>query len=101
VQWRQDVAATIITVAAADILLFLSPATRCAAHGRIEADLARMRAFDLGPGVKEWRRARAAQGWYRMRQQQAARLGSCPSGPLDGCGVGAASKWHRNLRRDF
>ena len=42
------------------------------ARGRVEAHLARMLAFDFAPGVKEWRRACAAQGWYWTREQYAA-----------------------------
>jgi len=34
------------------------------------------------PGVKEWRRARAAQGWYRMCPQQANLPGELP-GPFE------------------
>jgi hypothetical protein len=34
------------------------------ARARVEAHLARMLTFDFQPGVKEWRRACAAQGWY-------------------------------------
>jgi hypothetical protein len=39
------------------------------AHARVEAHLAQMLAFDFEPGVKEWRRACAAQGWYWTREQ--------------------------------
>jgi hypothetical protein len=52
------------------------------ARARIEAHLARMLAFDFEPGVKEWRRACAAQGWYWTREQQADLLGELP-GPFE------------------
>jgi hypothetical protein len=52
------------------------------ARARVEAHLARMLAFDLQPGAKEWRRACAAQGWYWTREQQADLLGELP-GPLE------------------
>jgi hypothetical protein len=39
------------------------------ARTRVEAYFARMLAFDFEPGVKEWRRSCAAQGWYWTRQQ--------------------------------
>jgi hypothetical protein len=52
------------------------------ARARIEAHLARMLAFDFEPGVKEWRRASAAQGWYWAREQQAALGGNLP-GPFE------------------
>lgn len=42
------------------------------ARARVEAHLARMLAFDFEPGVKEWRRACTAQGWYWTRDQYAA-----------------------------
>jgi hypothetical protein len=52
------------------------------ARARVEAHLARMLAFDFEPGVKEWRRACAAQGWYWTREQQADLLGGLP-GPFE------------------
>jgi len=52
------------------------------ARVRVEAHLARLLAFDFEPGVKEWRRACAAQGWYWSRQQQADLLGELP-GPFE------------------
>lgn len=48
------------------------------ARARVEAHLARMLAFDFEPGVKEWRRACAAQGWYWTREQQADLFGELP-----------------------
>jgi len=38
------------------------------ARARVEAHLSRMLAFDFELGVKEWRRACAAQGWYWTRE---------------------------------
>jgi len=127
-EWRQDVAPTVITMAAemgpdeltmravahrmglqdpqvwrvlpkgrADILFLIAAdlQTRQAkavakhdglhkrtARARVEAHLARMLAFDFQPGVKEWRRACAAQGWYWTREQQVELLGRLP-GPLE------------------
>jgi hypothetical protein len=127
-KWRQDVAPTVITMAAemgpdeltaravaqrmglqdpqiwralpkgrADILflvacdLQLRQAEAVKRHdglrkrsvrARIEAHLTRMLAFDFGPGVKTWRRACAAQGWYWAREQYAI-LSSDAEGPLD------------------
>lgn len=52
------------------------------ARARIEAHLARMLGFDFAPGVKEWRRACAAQGWYWTREQQAGLMGELP-GPFE------------------
>jgi hypothetical protein len=52
------------------------------ARARVEAHLAQMLAFDFEPGVKEWRRACAAQGWYWTRTQQADLLGELP-GPFE------------------
>jgi hypothetical protein len=49
------------------------------ARARVEAHLARMLAFDFQPGVKDWRRASAAQGWYWTREQQADLLGELPT----------------------
>ena len=126
--WRQDVAPTVIAMAAemgpdeltmravahrmelqdpqvwrvlpkgrSDILFLVASdlqirqATAVAKHdglrkrtvlARVEAHLAEMLAFDFEPGVKEWRRACAAQGWYWTREQQAALLGELP-GPLE------------------
>lgn len=51
------------------------------ARARIEAHLGQMLAFDFEPGVKEWRRACAAQGWYWTREQQADLWRELP-GPL-------------------
>jgi hypothetical protein len=51
------------------------------ARARVEAHLARMLAFDFEPGVKSWRRACAAQGWYWSREQQADLMGELP-GPF-------------------
>jgi len=45
-----------------------------------------MLAFDFEPGVKAWRRACAAQGWYWTAQD-------CPTAiPLIECGLAAGSK---------
>ena len=52
------------------------------ARARVEAHLAQLLAFDFEPGVKEWRRACAAQGWYWTRAQQAELLGELP-GPFE------------------
>jgi hypothetical protein len=52
------------------------------ARARVEAHLARMLQFDFQPGVKEWRRACLAQGWYWTREQFAM-LSSAPEGPLE------------------
>ena len=49
---------------------------------RVEAHLALMLAFDFEPGVKKWRRACAAQGWYWTRQQQVDLGGELP-GPFE------------------
>jgi hypothetical protein len=38
-----------------------------------------MLAVDFQPGVKDWRRACAAQGWYWTREEQAALLGELPA----------------------
>jgi hypothetical protein len=38
-------------------------------RARVEAHLARMLAFDFDPGVRAWRRACSAQGWYWTREQ--------------------------------
>jgi hypothetical protein len=38
-----------------------------------------MLAFDFQPGVTDWRRACAAQGWYWTREEQAALLGELPA----------------------
>jgi len=51
-------------------------------RARVEAHLARMLAFDFEAGVKEWRRAWPAQGWYWTREQQAELLGELP-GPFE------------------
>lgn len=51
-------------------------------RARIEAHLARMLAFDFEPGVKAWRRACAAQGWYWTREQQVGLFGQLP-GPFE------------------
>jgi len=48
------------------------------ARARVEAHLALMLAFDFQPGVREWRRACAAQGWYWTREQQAHLWGELP-----------------------
>lgn len=48
----------------------------------VAAHLARMLAFDIEPGVKEWRRAGAARRWYWTRRQQADLLGELP-GPFE------------------
>jgi hypothetical protein len=42
-----------------------------AGGARVEAHLARMLAFDIEPQLRAWRRACAAQGSYRPREQQA------------------------------
>jgi hypothetical protein len=52
------------------------------ARARVEAHLAQLLAFDFEPGVKEWRRACAAQGWYWTRAQQAELWGELP-GPFE------------------
>jgi len=52
------------------------------ARARVEAHLVRMLAFDFQPGVKEWRRACAAQGWYWTREQQAHLWSELP-GPFE------------------
>jgi len=52
------------------------------ARARVETHLARMLAFDFEPGVKAWRRACAAQGWYWTPEQQATLLGELP-GPFE------------------
>ena len=52
------------------------------ARARVEAHLARMLDFDFQSGVKEWRRACLAQGWYWTREQFAM-LSSAPEGPLE------------------
>ena len=66
------------------------------ARARVEAHLARMIAFDFEPGVKEWRRACAAQGWYWTREQQAD-LGREIPGPFEpierDLGPGIAAVW--------
>jgi len=49
------------------------------ARARVEAHLARMLAFDFEPGLKEWRRACAAQGWYWTHEQQAHLLRELPA----------------------
>jgi hypothetical protein len=49
------------------------------ARARVEAHLGRMLAFDFESGVKAWRRACAAQGWYWTRAQQADLLGKLPA----------------------
>jgi len=41
-----------------------------------------MLAFDFEPGVKEWHRTCAAQGWYWTREQQMEVLGELP-GPFE------------------
>jgi len=38
--------------------------------------------FDFEPGVKEWRRASAGQGWYWTHEQQAHLWGELP-GPFE------------------
>jgi hypothetical protein len=127
-RWRQDVAPTVIAMAAemgpdaltmraiahrmglqdpqvwrvlpkgrADILflvatdLHLRQTKSVAKHdglhkrtvrARVEAHLARMLAFDFEPGVKDWRRACAAQGWYWTREQRADLQGERP-GPFE------------------
>lgn len=55
---------------------------RPTARERVEAHLARMLAFDFQPGVKDWRRACAAQGWYWTREQHADLGGKLP-GPFE------------------
>jgi AcrR family transcriptional regulator len=55
---------------------------RHTARRRVEAHLARMLAFDFEPGVKEWRRACAAQGWYWTREQLVDLGGALP-GPFE------------------
>ena len=52
------------------------------ARACVEAHLARMLAFDFAPGVKAWRRACAAQGWYWTREQQAHLWSELP-GPFE------------------
>ena len=52
------------------------------ARARVEAHLARMLAFNFEPGVKKWRRACAAQGWYWTPEQQAHLWGELP-GPFE------------------
>jgi len=52
------------------------------ARARVEAHLERMLAFDFEPGVKEWRRACATQGWYWTPEQRADRLRELP-GPFE------------------
>ena len=52
------------------------------ARARVEAHLARMLAFDFKPGVKAWRRACMAQGWYWTREQFAMLSGHA-EGPLE------------------
>jgi len=74
-------------------------------RGRVEAHLARMLAFDFTPGVREWRRACAAQGWYWTREQQAELLGKLP-GPFEpierdlGPAVAAVRAVYENTFRD-
>jgi hypothetical protein len=51
-------------------------------RARVEAHLTRMLAFDFEPGVKAWRRACAAQGWYWTREQYATLSGDT-EGPLE------------------
>jgi hypothetical protein len=68
---------------------------RRTARGRVEANLARMLAFDFEPSVKEWRRACAAQGWYWTREQYAA-LGELesPLSPIErDVGPAIAAVW--------
>jgi hypothetical protein len=48
---------------------------------RTEGYLARMLAFDFEPGVKAWRRACFAQGWYWTGEQYATLSGD-REGPL-------------------
>jgi AcrR family transcriptional regulator len=65
------------------------------ARARVEAHLARMFAFDFQPGVKEWRRACTAQGWYWTREQYAA-LGELqsPLSPIErDLGPAIAAVW--------
>jgi AcrR family transcriptional regulator len=65
------------------------------ARARVETHLARMLAFDFQPGVKEWRRACAAQGWYWTREQR-AELGRLPGpfGPIErDLGPAVAAVW--------
>jgi hypothetical protein len=65
------------------------------ARARVEAHLAQMLAFDFEPGVKEWRRACAAQGWYWTREQYAA-LGELdsPLSPIErDLGPAIAAVW--------
>jgi hypothetical protein len=65
------------------------------ARARVEAHLAGMLAFDFGPGVKEWRRACTAQGWYWTREQYAA-LGELrsPLSPIErDLGPAIAAVW--------
>lgn len=52
------------------------------ARARVETHLARMLALDIEAGVKEWRRACAAQGWYWTRARLADLRGELP-GPFD------------------
>ena len=78
---------------------------RRTARGRVEAHLARMLAFDFEPGVKEWRRACAAQDWYWTREQQANLLGALPEpfGPIEhdlGSAVAAVWALYENTFRD-
>jgi hypothetical protein len=55
---------------------------RRGARARVEAHLAHMLAFDFQPGVKAWRRACLAQGWYWTREQFAMLSGHA-EGPLE------------------
>ena len=78
------------------------------ARGRVEAHLARMLAFDFEPGVKKWRRACGAQGWYWTREQQADFSGELPGAfsrpseisPGDRGGVGRSIQRRLPYRRD-
>jgi hypothetical protein len=74
------------------------------AHARVEAHLAQMLAFDFEPGVKVWRRACVAQGWYWAREQYAA-LGelASPLSPIErdlGAAIAAVSALYEASFRD-
>jgi hypothetical protein len=75
------------------------------AEARVEAHLARMLAFDFRPGVKAWRRACVAQGWYWTRDQYAI-LSTAPEAPLEpilrdlGAAVAAVMAIYESTFRD-
>ena len=53
-----------------------------------------MLAFDFQPGVKDWRRACAAQGWYWTREQQAVGAILGPFAPIErDLGPAVAAVW--------